>query len=408
MPTAVLTPFDRSPGRRDGLGRWRKRLLPVGEVRYEGRILKFTQDYLGKLAAAFKAKAYDQVPFQLAGSDNKHTNDVERTAGQVAGMDVDLNGPDGPGLYIDLTPTERGKQVLADNPGVGVSARIVEEYDRSDGKFWPAAIQHVLATLDPRIPGLGPWRTVEAANGITMTIDLSGLSFAGDDGGSTMPDIPDALKARLDQIAALPDSQWQQLITGLSAPGLTPEELAALGIGDSRDGNDDPSDEDLAALVASLPDEDLAALEMEYQQELAGAGAATGLSVEAVQAIELAQQTGAEALRQLGDVNAELDQQRFATERRRFYDMGVPAPVLKEFAPLLQGTGHVIEMSNGETVDAGAVVRRGLAEYARMAQLLDLSGEQGSGLDVPEQHQEQIRARTELVDRARQQMFGLR
>lgn len=398
MPTAVLTPFDRSPAKRDGLGRWRKRLLPVGEVKYEGRILKFTQDYLGRLAQAFKAKAYDQVPFQLAGPDNKHTNDVERTAGQVAGMELDLNGPDGPGLYIDLTPTERGRQVLDDNPGVGVSARIVEEYDRSDGKFWPAAIQHVLATLDPRIPGLGPWRAVEAANGVTMTIDLSGLSFTGDDGGSTMPDIPAALKARLDQLASLPDDQWQMLLAG----------LGDIGGQDPAADDGELDDQQLAELVASLPDEDLAALEAEFQGELATAGQATGLSAEAVMAIELAQQTGTEALRQLGDVNAELDKQRFTAEQRRWYDMGVPAPVLKKFAPLLQGAGHVVELSNGETVDAGAVVRDGLAEYARMAQLLDLSGEAGSPLDEPDTDNSVTAARNDLIDRAKSQMFGLR
>ena len=33
-----------------------------------------------------------------------------------------------------------------------MSARIVEDYARSDGKFFTAAVQHVLGTLDPRIP----------------------------------------------------------------------------------------------------------------------------------------------------------------------------------------------------------------------------------------------------------------
>jgi hypothetical protein len=61
------------------------------------------------------------------------------------------------GLYVTLNPTERGARVLAENPGLGVSARIVEQYQRADGKFFPAAIQHVLGTLDPRVTGLGAW-----------------------------------------------------------------------------------------------------------------------------------------------------------------------------------------------------------------------------------------------------------
>src|SRR5205809_7930654 len=60
----------------------------------------------------------------------------------------------GDGLYIQAELTDRGEQVLRDNPYLGVSARIVENYNRSDGKFYKAAVQHVLGTLDPRLPGL--------------------------------------------------------------------------------------------------------------------------------------------------------------------------------------------------------------------------------------------------------------
>ena len=84
------------------------------------------------------------------------------------------------GLYVTAELTERGQRTLADNPYLGVSARIVEQFQRSDGKFYPAAIQHVLGTLDPRIPGLGAWQAVEMANESSVAIDLSNLSFAGE------------------------------------------------------------------------------------------------------------------------------------------------------------------------------------------------------------------------------------
>jgi hypothetical protein len=98
------------------------------------------------------------VALQLAGADNRHTNDPERYAGEV----IDAEATDD-GLYITVKATDRGNQVLSTNPALGVSARIVEGYERSDGRYFPAAIQHVLATLDPRIPALGPWQTIEAA-----------------------------------------------------------------------------------------------------------------------------------------------------------------------------------------------------------------------------------------------------
>lgn len=78
-----------------------------------------------------------------------------------------------------MDPTERGERVLQENPYLGVSARIVEQYARSDGQFFPATVQHVLGTLDPRIPGLGSWQQIDMANSGAITIDLSSYSFAG-------------------------------------------------------------------------------------------------------------------------------------------------------------------------------------------------------------------------------------
>ena len=175
MSLAVLTPFTGTPASKSGQRAWRKRLLPVGDVHYQGRTLHFSREYLADLARAFRQHAYDQVPFQIAGPDNRHTNDPERYAGEIVGLDLAEDG-----LYAVAAVTDRGDRLLTENPHLGVSARIVEAYDRSDGVHFPAALQHVLATLDPRIPGLGPWRTVEAANDVQITIDLSATHFEGD------------------------------------------------------------------------------------------------------------------------------------------------------------------------------------------------------------------------------------
>jgi len=178
---------------------WRKKLLPVGQVDYKGRKLQFTRQYLQDLAAAFTAKAYDQVPLQLAGADNAHTNDVERFGGQVVDADA---GEDG--LYITVRPTERGQQILQQNPQLGVSARIVENYERSDGQYFTAAIQHVLATLDPRIPGLGGWQMIEASNSAEMVVDLSSYQFEGDDDG-VLGDMLDGLNPTPEEADVLVD-----------------------------------------------------------------------------------------------------------------------------------------------------------------------------------------------------------
>ena len=151
--------------------------------------------------------------------------------------------------------------MLKENPRLGVSARIVEDYARSDGKHYPAAIQHVLGTLDPRIPGLGAWQAIEAATPVPDTvIDLSASTFAGEPrtrhrphvspvtGAAAsqrdhhprrrhrtrrdrraMPDLDaltDEQKARLAALLELPDDQLDALAAG--GVVVTPEELDAL------------------------------------------------------------------------------------------------------------------------------------------------------------------------------------
>ncbi len=138
MTSTVITPFTRASAAIElGNRLWRKKLLPVGDVAYKGRMLHFTRDYIERLAEAFHSRAYGQVPFQLAGDDNKHTNDVERFAGEIIDAEA---GPDG--LWVTLKATPRGEKVLTENPSLGVSARIVEDYERSDGRFFSAAVQH--------------------------------------------------------------------------------------------------------------------------------------------------------------------------------------------------------------------------------------------------------------------------
>ena len=203
---SILTPMTFSNAIQLSNRLWRKKVLPVGDIEYQGRQLHFTRPYLQGLADAFRDQAYDAVSFQLAPDDNSHTNDPERHRGLVTDMTVESDG-----LYVTVSPTERGERVLADNPYLGVSARIVEQYARSDGKFYPAAVQHVLGTLDPRIPGLGAWQPVDMANSGAITIDLSSYSFAGE---------PAPVTASASPFGGLSDSELGDLLDAMDEAGL--------------------------------------------------------------------------------------------------------------------------------------------------------------------------------------------
>ena len=394
MPSAVLTPFTGRPAESLGNRRWRKLLLPVGDVQYQGRVLKFTKDYLAGLASAFRQKAYDQTPFQIADKDNSHTNDPERFRGEITDMTVNDDG-----LWIEMEPTEAGDRLLRINPRLGVSARIIEGYDRSDGRSFPAAIQHVLGTLDPRIPSMGPWAAVEASNVPDVVLDLSNLQFSGEE-ALTMPELDAAQQAKLAKLLELPQEQIEQLVSGLQLPDLTDAEIAQLL--DEDEPGSELSDEELEELLA-------AAEELDGQGLLDGEPALQGssLSNADVMAIELANARAEETSRQLQVVTNELDAQRFEREKRALADAGVPPYITDLARPLLEGAGRVVNLSNGGQADAGQIMRKVITEFAKAAQMLDIGIELGSPMDEPQQHQQADAAREEIVTRFKS-ITGLR
>lgn len=393
---ALLTPWERGSVIELGNRLWRKRLLPVDDIHYEGRTLQFTPEYLKGLEQAFAARAYDYVPLQLADARNTHTNAVERFGGRIVDMRHDPHGEDGPGLYITLSPTERGEKLLRDNPYLGVSARIVEQYARADGKFYPAAVQHVLATHDPRITGLGPWQAIEASNTPALVIDLTNASFAGD-GAPTMPDMTPQQQANLSKLLNMDPAALDALVGGQAGRTAPPQQQAQ---------DDQLSDQELADLIDALGDEDLAALESEFYADTGAGAAATGLTAEAQMAIDLANARAEETERQLGVFQGELDRQRFEAEKRSLADLGVPPYITELARPLLQGTGRTVDLAGGQRIDAGQTMRKVLSEYAKMAQMLDLGVELGSPMDEPADGAAGAATsqRDELIARAKQQM----
>lgn len=403
MTTAILTPQSRGDARPAGGRIWRKRLLPVGAISYKGRRIDFTRDYNDGLAAAFRAGSHNQVPFQLAGDENKHTNAVERFGGQVLAMD---SGPDG--LWITLEATEDSDKILRTNPGLGVSARIVEEYERAtDGKQFPAAVQHVLGTLDPRLTGLGPWQSVSLSNdGIDMIIDLSDSSYDDEEGDVPgLPEMTDQQKANLTKLLDVEPGQLDALLASLTE-GVTASE---------PEGDDDElTDAELDALVAEFGDltpEQLAMLEeaegeTEPEEEPVAAGAS--LSQEHLLAIELANARADQTEAQLATVQAKLDKDSYENERRKLAeDFGIPPYITDLARPVLEGAGHTIELANGNSADAGAIVRKVLTELGKMGKMLDLSGELGSPLDLSadgEGAEQAAQSRSDLINRYRSQV----
>lgn len=319
---------------------FRKRILPKASINYRGRKISFDEQYLTDLAQSFNSGAYDQVPFMLADTANSHTMDVERMRGEVTGVDVADDG-----LYATVRVTGTAVKLLELHPKIGVSARILENYERSDGRKFPRALQHVLATTDPVITGLGAWEEVNLSNAVpgVTTLDLSAASYEelGADSTDSTDTKEEPVASREDYLRQVAEAT-DMTVEDLEALGMTDEELEifASAFATSEDtvtaevddelieepGEDSllnevsedesaelPSEAEIEAAVEALSDEELAELaaELGIEEETevdaeaeteADAEAEADADTEEVEAVteEVAEPTDADLAERLG------------------------------------------------------------------------------------------------------------
>lgn len=175
MTLTLLTPIDLSDARKVGRRKYRKQILPLGAINYKGKRIVFDRQFHLDLSRAFKANAYDQVPFVLANEKNEHHMDPKLFEGNVTDLVVAEDGLD---AVVELTP--EGEALIEKNPRLGVSARIVQGLAKSDGRTFKRAIQHVLATMDPRVTGLRPWQAIDLSEfDNSEVVDLTAETYEG-------------------------------------------------------------------------------------------------------------------------------------------------------------------------------------------------------------------------------------
>lgn len=346
MTIAIQTPFrgKKSVELSGNLRLFRKQVLPKRSINYKGRTIDFDDAYLADLAKSFTDRAFDQVPFQLAGDDNAHTLDPERTRGEVRAFEVT---PDGLDAIVQLS--EEGAAVVRSNPKLGISARIVEGLERADGKVFGRAIQHVLGTLDPRVNNLKPWEAISLSNDDLTLVDLSTEQYPKKE--AVVPE--DKTKLTAERRAEL-DAYVTEMAALTAKPDPTKDgKPAPVAAGDEED-----LDAELEALLNAALTDDGAQLSND----------AGGMDLVNAQ---LASQQNA-----LAETRAELDLARFEKEKDELLNAGVPPAMVDLAMPLLLGKGKTIDLANpanGQTmtVDAGDITRKLLEECKGT---VDLSG----------------------------------
>jgi hypothetical protein len=343
MGDIYLTPTEEGGAVELSRTLFRKKILPMGTINYKGRRINFDRQYLTDLATSFHAGAYDQVPFMLADKDNAHTMDPERYRGECKGVEVADDG-----LYGTFELSGDAAQLVKANPKLGVSARIVEQYDRADGKTFPRAMQHVLGTLDPRLPGLGAWTEVALSgyDSQDTVLDLTAAEFEGEE---------TVAKTEDGTIDGLTQEEYEQLLAALD---LEDDEETTV----SDDAAEDEDDEET---------DDSAELEDDEEREPVGAS----LSNEQKTAIELANAEIAELKRARAADS-------FKALKSELVRKGVPPALVDLAKPVLEAPdGFVLDFSNGteeNKVDAAQVVRSILDTAVGY---LDLAKERGHSVD---------------------------
>ncbi|WP_156960829.1 hypothetical protein [Amycolatopsis taiwanensis] len=367
MPTQVLTPLDFGAATKLTGRVFRKQILPVGSINYQGRRIEFSREKLAAIEAAYRDQAFDFVPLVLADEKNTHTMDPRATSGKVIDMELAADG-----LDVIVHADDEAAQLLEKHPEIGISARILENYDRADGRHYPAAIQHALITADPRITGMRPWEAVNLSIEVDNTVDLTAATFADDTKEEPMAQLTDDELAKLRSLLA----EFDNAPTGNDNPGDQPAEDKP----EDTPGDPELTDEELEAIAL----EALAAEGGETPAEDAPAPSEPELVTASNDsaAVELANARTAELQVQLANIQAQLDQRNYEAERDKLAsEYGIPPAVTELAKPLLLGS-NVIELSNGDSVDAGAVMRKVLTEFGRQIKLLDLSSPLGSAVET--------------------------
>lgn len=371
----VATPAVHDLAKLGGNKTFWKQVLPQSSINYttgsgKRSSITFDEKYLSTLVKAFNEKALDQVPFLLADADNRHTMDPERFRGKVSEMRL-AEPNEKPGLYakIEFSSKEAARAVL-DNPDLGVSCRIREGLNTSDGRQYGAGVIHVLGTMDPQVVGMDSWKPIELSQRLgAKMLDLSNSEYT--------EEISLAKKGWQEKLlAADTEEEIDAIMADVSEEEIgaflaefAPEYLGDLDEEDEEaeeaDDEDEDEDDDESAEDGSDVDAEVDDKELE-----------PALSAQAKKDIQLATARAEAAEIRLAKIEQKAADAEWETFKSAMLDAGAPPVVLNLAEPVLhRATDMVLDLANSdEDINLSEIVRA-LVEHT--AGVLDLSEEQG-------------------------------
>jgi hypothetical protein len=359
---------------------FRKQILPITTINYEGRKVAFDLSLHKKVLSAFKDRAYDQVPLVLATKDNEHNELAENYRASMTDLELVEKG-DNPGLYGTFSfPSRRAAKAVLMNTDLGVSCRLREQVEKADGRKYEVALRHVCATLDPRVTGMSPWEKVDLS-GYSNGHNVLDLTSVGYDKEGSMPKTKSKTRtgSELDlselrtQLESLNDEQQTELLSG----------MLGLDLSAPADVEDDEDEDDVEDAEDELSSED-----EDSEDESEGEGededdeGESDLSDSAQRSIDLANAAASQATERANTALDQLADERWRNERAMLLGRGVPAAVVDLAEPFLHSRDeYTLDLTNGKTLNAAKRIRKILEATAGF---IDLDGARGHGVDLTE------------------------
>jgi hypothetical protein len=390
--TIVQTPFDFSEPVRAGRRRFWKQVLPVTSIDYKGQKVDFDPQFHMDLAQSFKDEAFDQVPVVFADSENRHNMDPRNFGGDV--LDMQYRGPGkGEGTWALIEADRDAAKAIRKNPKLGVSARIRQMIEKSDGRKFNRAIEHICLTMNPRVTGMEAWQAVDlsAEDADIEVVDLTAANYQEGKPpmGTKTTKTPRRTASGKIDLSALDDEQFQTLLD-LAETALAPndededeeveDEDADLGEVENpstlRKTRKKKSKTKITVEKESEDDEDDDEEEEEDEE-----------STDLTDAEKVTVRSTVSTVRQM---QIDLAEEKWARERDGLLSDGVPAFLLDLAEPVLsQPEAMTIDLSDDESINATDTIRKMLEGVKG---IIDLTGEVGHAFDLSEEASDSTQA----------------
>lgn len=371
-PDVILTPLDFSATEKAGRRRFWKQILPVTSIDYNGTKIDFDPNFHKDLKLSFAEGAYDQVPLVFADSENRHNMDPRNFGGEL--LDVQYRGKGkGGGTWGLIEADPETAKVLDKNPKLGVSARILQNIRKADGRGFKRAINHVLLTMNPRVSGMEPWQAVDLSEAADIeVVDLTAAEYTEE--GSTHMGTKATKRRASDKVdlSALSDEDFQSLLDLAVEEGI---------VEDPEGEDDDEGEEEVDEATTRKPKRRKSKTKITVEEDEEHDGDDDEEDEEDEESTDLSERVIKRGeVSQFQQMRYDLAEEKWGRTRATYEAEGVPSFLLDLAEPLLsQPDAITIDLSEDETLDASATIRKMLDGVKG---IIDLSGEIGHQHDI--------------------------